>query len=667
MFDQRAQMTPPSTPPIGSTRTRSGRVLRTGLVVVATMLASCTALIVAGAGPSSASTLNGVATTAVPDGLSFLGSGGSDTQFALSLPSGAACSGDTAHDGYTVWSYLVQPSATIGVTTFSEAQGPSQGYGLFDSTGTYVGPLNTATNTGQITQVPDFEWGPAVSGNSLLSALLYSGTSGVWEGGLACTNSSGVVTDNWNVQFTFTADSSDPNGFTWTAVPGPEGDTLATITSANNATFAEGSDSSFTPTGAGTPTPTITESGPLPAGVSFSGGVLSGDPTVTGTFPITFTATNGIGNPATQSFTLTAGSAPAITSNDGVGFTTGTSGTFTVTTSGFPTPSLSETGASLPEGVTFVDNGNGTATLSGAPGTGSQGTYDLSITATNGIAPDATQSFTLTVSALPDISSTDGTTFTVGQAGTFEVDAGGDPTPAITETGSLPDGLNFVDNGNGTATLAGTPDAATGGSYQLDITASNGVGAGASQTFTLTVDQPSLITSANSTTFSHGVAGSFTVTASGYPTPTISEWGNLPAGVTFADGVLSGTPTVSGTFELVFIADNGVESASIQEFTLTILALNISTTSVPAATVGTPYSQQLNAVGGTTPYAWKVTAGVLPKGLTLSKSGLLSGTVKSTRHTPTPGPYPFTVTVTDHTKKVHETATANYTLELAAS
>src|SRR6202030_3550891 len=48
------------------------------------------------------------------------------------------------------------------------------------------------------------------------------------------------------------------------------------------------------------------------------------------------------------------------------------------------------------------------------------------------------------------------------------------------------------------------------------------------------------ITSANSAAFSMGTAGSFTVTATGFPTPTLSETGTLPAGVTFnvATGVL---------------------------------------------------------------------------------------------------------------------------------
>ena len=57
-----------------------------------------------------------------------------------------------------------------------------------------------------------------------------------------------------------------------------------------------------------------------------------------------------------------------------------------MTTTGFPTAALSETGA-LPTGVTFVDNGDGTATLAGTPAAGTVGTYAMTITAANGVTP----------------------------------------------------------------------------------------------------------------------------------------------------------------------------------------------------------------------------------------------------------------------------------------
>ena len=96
------------------------------------------------------------------------------------------------------------------------------------------------------------------------------------------------------------------------------------------------------------------------------------------------------------------GIAPAITSANSTTFTVGTAGSFTVTATGFPTPSLSES-PPPPSGVTFVDNHNGTATLAGTPAAGSAGIYPLTITAANGVAPNATQSFTLSVADVPTV------------------------------------------------------------------------------------------------------------------------------------------------------------------------------------------------------------------------------------------------------------------------
>ena len=85
-----------------------------------------------------------------------------------------------------------------------------------------------------------------------------------------------------------------------------------------------------------------------------------------------------------------------------------------MTTTGTPTPALSESGT-LPSGVSFVDNGNGTGSLAGTPAVGTRGTYPITIGATNGVQPDASQSFTLTVNAAPAITSAASTTFAEGR------------------------------------------------------------------------------------------------------------------------------------------------------------------------------------------------------------------------------------------------------------
>ena len=137
--------------------------------------------------------------------------------------------------------------------------------------------------------------------------------------------------------------------------------------------------------------------------------------------------------------------------------------------------------------MAFVDNGNGTATLSGTPDPGTTGVYTLTFTAANGVLPNATQTFTLTVNQGPAITSANSATFTIGVAGSFTVTTSGVPAPTVTIGGvALPANLMFADNGNGTGTLSGTPAAGTEGTYALTFTATNGVGPAATQAFTLT-------------------------------------------------------------------------------------------------------------------------------------------------------------------------------------
>ena len=85
----------------------------------------------------------------------------------------------------------------------------------------------------------------------------------------------------------------------------------------------------------------------------------------------------------------------------------------------------------------------------------------------------------------PAITSANVATFTQGAAASFLVTTTGFPVAHLAEAGALPAGVGFVDNGNGTGTLGGTPSAP--GTFVLTLSAGNGVGAGAVQTFTLTV------------------------------------------------------------------------------------------------------------------------------------------------------------------------------------
>lgn len=88
---------------------------------------------------------------------------------------------------------------------------------------------------------------------------------------------------------------------------------------------------------------------------------------------------------------------PVITSADTATFTIGINNSFTITTTGNPTPANIWYTGSLGDGVEFINNADGTATIRGIPGPESDEEYVLVIYASNGVEPDASQAFTLRV------------------------------------------------------------------------------------------------------------------------------------------------------------------------------------------------------------------------------------------------------------------------------
>jgi hypothetical protein len=102
-------------------------------------------------------------------------------------------------------------------------------------------------------------------------------------------------------------------------------------------------------------------------------------------------------NDGQVTFTYATPTAPTITSASSATFTQGQQGSFTVTASGAPNSTFSA-GSGFPAWATLTNHSDGTATISGAP-TGGSGASQFTITASNGVSSDATQSFTLYVSA----------------------------------------------------------------------------------------------------------------------------------------------------------------------------------------------------------------------------------------------------------------------------
>ena len=227
----------------------------------------------------------------------------------------------------------------------------------------------------------------------------------------------------------------------------------------------------------------------------------------------------------------------------------------------------------MPSGVTFTDNGNGTATLAWTAAVNPPGIYHFTISAHNGVGTDASQTFTLTVNQAATITSANTAAFTVGSPGSFAVNASGFPIPTLARTGALPGGVSFTDNANGSATLTGTPTAGAGGNYSFTITAHNGVGVDVTQSFTLSVKQSAAITGPSGSTvasFVIGNAGTLAVTATGVPAPRITCT-PLPSGIQLNDhgdgtGTFAGTPAAGtvGSYPITITAQNGVGADATQ-------------------------------------------------------------------------------------------------------
>jgi len=357
---------------------------------------------------------------------------------------------------------------------------------------------------------------------------------------------------------------------------------------------------------------------------------------------------------------------PTFTTAATASFVVGQAGSFTVHASGSPTPNYAESG-SLPAGVSFVDNHNGNATISGTPAAGTSGTYVVMLTAANGTLPNASQTFTLSVNGPPSFTSAASTTFSIGNAGSFSVTTAGVPTAAITEVGALPTGVSLVDNGNGTATLSGTPAAGSSKSYTITLTANNGVSPNATQTFTLTVDCPPTITSASSANFRLGSADSFTITtaAATYPTALISESGTLPSGVTFrnnGDGTatISGTPAAgsSGTYAITLTASNGAAPPATQSFSLVVGSPPVFTGG--GTTCSGKAKQALNCTLITTsgyPVASFTLSGSPPGWVSLTPNGTGGVQVTGTPPNKTSGTFTFTIVATNAFGTTSETYT----------
>ena len=127
------------------------------------------------------------------------------------------------------------------------------------------------------------------------------------------------------------------------------------------------------------------------------------------------------------------------------------------------------------------------------------------------------------------------------------------------------------------------------------------------------------------------------MTTTGFPAPTVSQTGTLPAGVTFtpATRVLGGTATQTGAFPLVFTATNGIPPDATQNFTLNVVCPAITVTPADDARAGCIRRHMdrcdFNQTGSTgSSFMWSATG--LLAGLTIDPgTGIVSGTPTNDR------------------------------------
>jgi len=153
---------------------------------------------------------------------------------------------------------------------------------------------------------------------------------------------------------------------------------------------------------------------------------------------------------------------------------------------------LTITATTSPAWLTLTDNGNGTATLSGTPTSADVGDHPVLLRVTDAGGLFDTQPFTITVGAVndrPQFTSTPVTAATENVLYTYNI-AASDPdagdTLTITATTS-PAWLTLTNNGNGTATLSGTPSVAEVGDHPVVLRVADTGGLFDTQSFNITV------------------------------------------------------------------------------------------------------------------------------------------------------------------------------------
>jgi hypothetical protein len=272
-------------------------------------------------------------------------------------------------------------------------------------------------------------------------------------------------------------------------------------------------------------------------------------------------------------------------------------------------------------------------------------------------------SSSLTVTLAP----ASGQSLSPGQTSTITATVANDNTNGgVTWTLSGPGTLS----GNTKTTVVYTAPTSLSVTTTATITATSVANSTITATESITVNAVLTITTGSLPSGTLNVPYNSFVNAAGAPVPF--TWsvtsGSLPAGLTFlttstsSSAEITGTPTLLGTSKFSIQVTDSSGTSVTQALSITINTpppLSVVTGSLPAGIVNTPYSQNLQANSGTLPYTWSLANGtLLPIGLSLSSSGVISGTPIVN------GTFNFTVQVKDSSTPNPQTASANLSITI---
>ncbi len=228
---------------------------------------------------------------------------------------------------------------------------------------------------------------------------------------------------------------------------------------------------------------------------------------------------------------------------------------------------------------------------------------------------------------------------------TFQILSGALPAAFSMSSAGLVTGVNCVST-NGTYNVAVRVTSADGNSADFTTNQSVSINMTAGPAGSCALTGGSITSSGSSPEV--GQYYSATISASGGSAPyTYSVvTGALPTGLSLSSsGTISGTPTAAGSFDFQIQSADSAGNTGYTQYALAVAAASsvaVSPTSLPTPLLNTAYSQAISAAGGASPYAFTVSAGALPTGLSLnSSSGVISGTPTAA------GAYSFTIRATD--------------------